>query len=76
MLGNNKGGSGSVMGAPTTSLDRSSVLVTPIMLIVPFPIPSTITQLSNKCVRDIEVPIHKSSPLPVKQPENTNAEDF
>ena len=53
---NNEGGSGGVIGEPTTSLDRSSVSMTPI--------------------QDIEVPICKSSPLLVKQPKNTNVEDF
>ena len=73
---NVEGGSDSVMGEPTTSLDRSSVLSMTATMNAPFLVPSTITPLSNKCIWDIEVPTRKSSPLPIKQLKNKNDEDF
>ena len=73
---NVEGGSDSVTGAPTASLDNISILMMSTTTNAPFLVPSTITLLSNKRVRDIEVPVCKSSPLSVKQPKNTTKEDF
>ena len=61
-----EGGSGNVTRAPMILVDRGLVPAMPLSSSVSFLTPSTITQLHNKRVHDIEVSIHKTSPLPLK----------
>ena len=61
-----EGGSVSVTGEPMILVDRGLVPAMPLSSSVSFLTPSTITQLHNKRVHDIEVSIHKTSPLPLK----------
>ena len=74
--GNAEGGSDSVIGGFPMSLDRSSISAIDTTMNAPFPMPSTITSLSNKRIHENEVPIRKYFPLPVKQSYNKYGDDF
>ena len=71
-----EGGSGRVSLVPTVSMDMGPVPATPHSSSILFPTSSIITQLHHKRVRDIEVPVRKTSPLPVKQPDLKTDEEF
>ena len=76
MIENVEGGSDRVMGAPSTYMDRSLVLTMAATMNAPFPVPSTFTPLSNKRVRNTNVPVLKYSPVPVKKMNNKDDDDF
>ena len=58
------------------SMDMGLVPTTPHSQSSLFPMPSTITHLQHKWVRDIEFSVRKTYPLPTKLFEPSTDEDF
>ena len=69
-------GIGNISAVSTGSMNMGSVPTTPHSSSVTFLTPSTITQLQHKRVRDLDVPVCKSTPLPIKLSELSTDEEF
>ena len=73
-VSNTEMGSGSATRG--LSMERSSVPASTTMMNAPFPVPTTITTMINKHIRENEELVCKSSPLLAKLLDSTSDEDF